>query len=198
MEISHDERARAEQNGASLQERLRKELLPEGSDADTADQTVQDDCLDHADSISETGCAIQSPSKHLQVLVTCLCRHMGTPNKLLWLRRASFNSGCCTSAGTVEVATDVMLDRYKGEDGEMKRPWCPATRVLEHREMHRVNAEAEERRRASQAKFFGDPYPAKPYRHDFPPLQACAPLLYNMQLLAPSPCPRALRKGKCP
>ncbi|EIE23977.1 outer arm dynein light chain 1 [Coccomyxa subellipsoidea C-169] len=55
----------------------------------------------------------------------------------------------------------------------MRRPWCPATRVLEHREMKQLNADAEEQRRASQAKFFGDHSPSKPYRHDFPPLQAC-------------------------
>jgi len=91
------------------------------------------------------------------------------------LRPALFNSVSCIPAVAIEVATSAILDRYKGKDGEMKRPWCPATRVLEHREMQRVNAEAEERRRASQAKFFGDPHPAKPYRHDFPPLQACAP-----------------------
>ncbi|CAL8462504.1 g2037 [Coccomyxa elongata] len=66
---------------------------------------------------------------------------------------------------------------FMGEDGEMKRPWCPATRILEHREMMQLNAEAEEQRKASQAQFFGDPCPTKPYRHDFPPLQEGDPLL---------------------
>ena len=70
-----------------------------------------------------------------------------------------------------------------GEDGEMRRPWCPATRVLEHREMKQLNADAEEQRRASQARFFGDHGPSKPYRHDFPPLQACTTSLLKLPKL---------------
>jgi protein TilB len=34
-----------------------------------------------------------------------------------------------------------------GEDGEMRRPWCPATRILEHRETERQQQEAEERKK---------------------------------------------------
>ncbi|CAG9467552.1 unnamed protein product [Pedinophyceae sp. YPF-701] len=42
-----------------------------------------------------------------------------------------------------------------GEDGQMKRPWCPATRVLEHREMEAKERAAEEQRRKEQEKMVG-------------------------------------------
>lgn len=32
-------------------------------------------------------------------------------------------------------STDVAETGYVGEDGQLRRPWCPQTRILEHREM---------------------------------------------------------------
>ena len=61
--------------------------------------------------------------------------------------------------------------RYMGEDGEMRRPWCPATRVLEHREAQRVQAEAERRRSTAMQQALRGPARRQP-RTDFPPLQA--------------------------
>lgn len=64
------------------------------------------------------------------------------------------------------------VHRHVDADGNMKRPWCPATRILEHREMERLNREAQERRKASQAAFFGSDADASTrYRHDFPDIK---------------------------
>lgn len=54
------------------------------------------------------------------------------------------------------------------EDGVLKRPWCPATRILEHRETEAMNREAEEKRRSAQSAKFGDNPAAQPLREDFP------------------------------
>ncbi len=40
---------------------------------------------------------------------------------------------------------------YMDEKGEMRRPWCAATRILEHREQERMNQEAEEKKKAAQS-----------------------------------------------
>ncbi|KAL3161118.1 hypothetical protein ABBQ38_009495 [Trebouxia sp. C0009 RCD-2024] len=63
---------------------------------------------------------------------------------------------------------DIPETGYRDETGEMKRPWCPATRLLEHRETQAQAAEAEARRKAQQ-KSYCNPDDAKPVlREDFP------------------------------
>ncbi|KAG1680975.1 hypothetical protein FOA52_009934 [Chlamydomonas sp. UWO 241] len=58
---------------------------------------------------------------------------------------------------------------YVDEKGEMRRPWCPATRILEHRENERLNAVAESKKKAGQSGAnLGDTGPSqKARRHDF-------------------------------
>ena len=41
------------------------------------------------------------------------------------------------------------------EDGQLKRPWCPATRILEHREAEAAAREAEHKTRVAQASGAG-------------------------------------------
>ncbi|GAB4823127.1 hypothetical protein N2152v2_010173 [Parachlorella kessleri] len=69
--------------------------------------------------------------------------------------------------GTEEIEETGYLD----EQGELRRPWCRETRILEHREQERELQQAEERRRTEQQKLFEgsglDPQPPK-LRHDFP------------------------------
>lgn len=39
---------------------------------------------------------------------------------------------------------------YVDENGELKRPWCPATRILDHREMEAANKEAEAKKQGAR------------------------------------------------
>ncbi|WIA28934.1 hypothetical protein OEZ86_011458 [Tetradesmus obliquus] len=64
-----------------------------------------------------------------------------------------------------EVAETGFVD----EAGELRRPWCPATRILEHREMEKANREAETARSAAQKDPLAQPAPP-PKLEDFPPL----------------------------
>jgi hypothetical protein len=58
---------------------------------------------------------------------------------------------------------------YLNEKGEMVRPWCAATRILEHRETERLNQEAEERKKAEASRKDDSAGPSKPpRREDFP------------------------------
>lgn len=63
---------------------------------------------------------------------------------------------------------DIAETGYQDETGEMRRPWCPATRLLEYRETQAQEAEAEARRKAQQ-KSYCSPDDIKPVlREDFP------------------------------
>ncbi|MEW5309118.1 MAG: hypothetical protein WDW38_001027 [Sanguina aurantia] len=58
------------------------------------------------------------------------------------------------------------------EKGEVRRPWCAATRILEHRENEKNAKDAEDRKNASHAKSTLDSGPPQPTRHEsFPVLQ---------------------------
>ncbi|KAJ9516041.1 hypothetical protein QJQ45_024441 [Haematococcus lacustris] len=55
--------------------------------------------------------------------------------------------------------------------GEMRRPWCPATRLLDHMEMTKMNQEAEARKKSGASKGLEDGS-GRPSRHqDFPVIQ---------------------------
>jgi len=54
--------------------------------------------------------------------------------------------------------------------GEVRRPWCPETRLLEHREQERLDREAEETRKVAQRQLLNGPISKLEFRHDFPPL----------------------------
>ena len=58
-----------------------------------------------------------------------------------------------------------------GEDGVMRRPWCAATRLLEHREMESLNSKAEAAKAAAQAQMCGGTTGKHKFREDFPPLE---------------------------
>ncbi|PSC70165.1 tilB-like protein [Micractinium conductrix] len=66
-----------------------------------------------------------------------------------------------------------------GDDGQLRRPWCPATRVLEQREAEAEEAAAEARRRAAQPKagdgLFGEVVEPPP-RTVFPEIVDGAPV----------------------
>lgn len=57
---------------------------------------------------------------------------------------------------------------YQDADGEMRRPWCPATRILEHRETEAQEREAERKQKEQQQNrpTFDEPKPE--LREDFP------------------------------
>ena len=57
---------------------------------------------------------------------------------------------------------------YRDADGEMRRPWCPATRILEHRESEAQEREVERKRKEQQQSrpTLEDPKPE--LREDFP------------------------------
>uniref|UniRef100_A0A7S0VCE6 Dynein axonemal assembly factor 11-like CS domain-containing protein n=1 Tax=Polytomella parva TaxID=51329 RepID=A0A7S0VCE6_9CHLO len=62
------------------------------------------------------------------------------------------------------------------ETGDLKRPWCPATRLLEHREQEKLNREADAKKKAGQeggsSTSSTSASSLKPKRHDtFPPLE---------------------------
>ena len=60
-------------------------------------------------------------------------------------------------------------------DGQVRRPWCAATRLFEHREQERLNKEAEDARAASQNALLNGPVHKLQYCHDFPPLPEASP-----------------------
>ena len=64
--------------------------------------------------------------------------------------------------------------RYAAENGEMVRPWCPATRLLDQREMDALNAKAEAAKKAGMTDSrFAEK--AAPLREGFPQLEASSP-----------------------
>ena len=74
---------------------------------------------------------------------------------------------------------DIAETGYEDETGEMRRPWCPATRLLEHRETQAQEAEAEARRNAQQ-KSYCNPDDVKPVlRDNFPSIMVCASSVCN-------------------
>ncbi|PNW70942.1 hypothetical protein CHLRE_17g739850v5 [Chlamydomonas reinhardtii] len=71
------------------------------------------------------------------------------------------------------AAGEVPETGYVDEAGELRRPWCPATRILEHREQEKANREADEKKKAaSENKAVVEPTPGRPQRRDeLPPLE---------------------------
>jgi hypothetical protein len=61
---------------------------------------------------------------------------------------------------------------WVGEDGQVRRPWCAATRVLEHREAERLARAAERSRKESQQHLYqkADAKPSR--RQGFPEIKA--------------------------
>lgn len=57
---------------------------------------------------------------------------------------------------------------YRDADGEMRRPWCPATRILEHRESEAQEREAERKREAQKRSRPTLDEPRPQLREDFP------------------------------
>ena len=60
--------------------------------------------------------------------------------------------------------------RHIADNGEMVRPWCPATRLLDHREAEALNAKAEAAKKAgmTDSRFSES---TVPLRNDFPALE---------------------------
>jgi hypothetical protein len=77
----------------------------------------------------------------------------------------------------------VFCCRNEEMDGEVRRPWCPETRLLEHREQERLNLEAEETRRAAQGQLLNGPVSKLEFRHDFPPLPQVPPRIPTLRVL---------------
>eukprot|EP00192_Tetraselmis_astigmatica_P004398 CAMPEP_0117686704 /NCGR_PEP_ID=MMETSP0804-20121206/22631_1 /TAXON_ID=1074897 /ORGANISM="Tetraselmis astigmatica, Strain CCMP880" /LENGTH=429 /DNA_ID=CAMNT_0005498493 /DNA_START=619 /DNA_END=1908 /DNA_ORIENTATION=+ len=78
-----------------------------------------------------------------------------------------------------EVEDDGLFDEeieevgVQDENGEMVRPWCRETRILEHRESEKLRLEGEEKKKASTKKLFDEPAGNKKLtrRDDFPEIQ---------------------------
>ncbi|KXZ50719.1 hypothetical protein GPECTOR_15g403 [Gonium pectorale] len=61
---------------------------------------------------------------------------------------------------------------YLDDKGELVRPWCAATRILEHRELEKVNKEAEDKKKEATSKPSLDSPAQKPPRHEgFPEIK---------------------------
>ena len=69
------------------------------------------------------------------------------------------------------TSDDIAETGYRDESGEMRRPWCPATRILEHRESQAQEAEAESRRKAQQQSYCNPDDIKTQLREDFPAIQ---------------------------
>ncbi|GIL63920.1 hypothetical protein Vafri_17924 [Volvox africanus] len=67
---------------------------------------------------------------------------------------------------TGAAVAEVPETGYVDEKGELVRPWCAATRILEHREQEAANQDAEEKKRAGAAKPSLDSGPPRPQRHE--------------------------------
>eukprot|EP00877_Chromochloris_zofingiensis_P015031 jgi/Chrzof1/9782/Cz04g15170.t1 len=74
-------------------------------------------------------------------------------------------AGCVEDDSLYNEGADIPETGYVDEDGQLKRPWCPATRILEHRETEKANKEAEEKKAAAAKE---DPFapPPEPLRHE--------------------------------
>ena len=66
---------------------------------------------------------------------------------------------------------DIAETGYRDDSGDMRRPWCPATRILEHRESQAQEAEAEAKRKAQQKSYCNPDDTKAVLREDFPTLQ---------------------------
>lgn len=76
-------------------------------------------------------------------------------------------------------AEDIPETGYVDESGQLRRPWCPATRILDHREAAAEAAAAEEKRRAAQTlggDGLGLEAPEPPPRTCFPEVKEGEPL----------------------
>ncbi|GAX78534.1 hypothetical protein CEUSTIGMA_g5974.t1 [Chlamydomonas eustigma] len=82
-------------------------------------------------------------------------------------------AGLVEDDSILDESGEVKETGHLDENGEMRRPWCAATRILEHREQERLNQESEDKKRAAAAnKDHGMDVPTKPARRDgFPELQ---------------------------
>ncbi|DBA84926.1 TPA: hypothetical protein ACH3X2_005668 [Trebouxia sp. C0005] len=69
------------------------------------------------------------------------------------------------------TSDDIAETGYQDESGEMRRPWCPATRILEHRESQAQEAEAASRRKAQQQSYCNPDDMKTQLREDFPVIQ---------------------------
>ncbi|KAI3425988.1 hypothetical protein D9Q98_007956 [Chlorella vulgaris] len=86
-----------------------------------------------------------------------------------------------------QVEDDSLLDAefipetgIVGEDGELRRPWCPATRILDQREDEAREAAAAQQKRADQeraAGLFGEPELEPPLRVGLPEVVEGEPIL---------------------
>lgn len=86
-----------------------------------------------------------------------------------------------------QVEDDSLLDAefipetgIVGEDGELRRPWCPATRILDQREDEAREAAAAQQKRADQeraAGLFGEPELEPPLRVGLPEVVEGEPVL---------------------
>lgn len=69
-----------------------------------------------------------------------------------------------------EVA-EIAETGYRDADGEKRRPWCPATRILEHRESEAQELEAERMREAQKSHRPTLDEPKPEFRENFPDIK---------------------------
>ena len=84
-------------------------------------------------------------------------------------------------------AENIAETGYRDETGEMRRPWCPATRILEHRESQAQEAEAENKRKAQQQIYCNPDDTRVQLKDAFPAIQARAGVDANEGLECCSP-----------
>lgn len=83
----------------------------------------------------------------------------------------------CQDDSMYDENGEVAETGYRDENGEMKRPWCAATRILEHREMEAQNAAAAERKKASKSDLFDDSSSRDTRHADFPAVKEGEPVM---------------------
>ena len=107
-------------------------------------------------------------------------------NKGSWHGGNACHLHICNTHPCPQVEDDSLLDAkeipetgYVDESGQLRRPWCPATRILDHREAAAEAAAAEEKRRAAQTlgrDGLGLEAPEPPPRTCFPEVKEGEPL----------------------
>lgn len=160
-QVLPSERIAAAQQLPALEARLREELLADGIDPDAAAQVGAD--MEGSRSViagSQGGELLYLPSSGAPVAVPGWVGRLtrSQNDKVADMGQTWDNHRTSLAHATpAQVEDDSLLDAqeipetgYVDESGQLRRPWCPATRILDHREAAAEAAAAEEKRRAAQ------------------------------------------------
>ena len=162
LQVRPSERIAAAQQLERLEAVLRAEVRAQGGDPDAAAQvSAPSPPFGSAHPAGALICLALKPSVHTNLRCRCT-RH-----------RLQVEDDGAAAALEGDIAETGVVD---AETGQLLRPWCPATRLLEHREAAAEAAAAEAQRRSAQAGLLceggglGGAATGPPPRLCFPPL----------------------------